>query len=79
MADADEHNRLEILAAEHVCDLVVQPGDIVTEPACADVTEAGEIFAELRRFDDGRVGQRLTGDGGDAVLAEALQAYAGRC
>jgi len=47
--------------------------DIVTQAARAELAEISKIFAQLRGFDTGRLGQGLAGNGPMAVGLQPLQ------
>ena len=54
------------LGAEDLADLAEQRVDVVADPALAELAEAGEVAADLRRVDVRVVGELL---GRDRVLA----------
>ncbi len=74
VAGADEDDGLERLIAEHVGDHATQRLDVVAEAAGAELSEVGEVLAELGGFDAGGAGQGLAGDGLDGVVPQALEA-----
>ena len=47
---------------------------VITEAARAERAEVGEVLAELRGLDAGGPGERLAGNGADAVLAQPREA-----
>ena len=74
VADADENDGLQSGGAEFFGDAAGEFGDVIAEAAGAEGAKAGQIFAELGGFYAGRLGQRLAGDGIEAVLFETGQA-----
>src|ERR1041384_617687 len=74
MADADEDDGLQALAAEHFGDLVPQLRDVVAQPPRAEVTKASEVLAELSGFHAGSVRERLARHSLHAVFTELIEA-----
>ena len=74
VADADQDDRLQPRGAEFVGNLCGKFRHVVAEAARAEGAEIGEVLAQLRGLDAGGLGQRLAGNGADAVLAQPRQA-----
>ncbi len=74
VADADEHDRLQLRGAEFAGNFLREFRDIVAKAARAERAEIGEVFAELGGFDAGGLGERFAGNRADAILAQPGEA-----
>ena len=66
-------DRLQARRAEFVGDFFRQIRHVITEAARAEGAEISEVLAQLGGFDAGGLGERLAGNGADAVLAQPRQ------
>ncbi len=73
MADADDHDRLKLFAPQNLGNPLAQLQDVVPETACAEMTKAGQILAQLGRFDARRQRECLARCGLHAVFRESIQ------
>jgi hypothetical protein len=74
IAGSGQDDGLQASGAQNFVELLVQRGDIVTEPARAELPEVSQILAQLGGLDPRRLRERRRGDGGDLVMFEALEA-----
>ena len=73
VADPDDHDRPVLREPELAADLMEQVRDVVPHPSGPVRPEVGQVLADLRRVDAGRLGERVGGDRGDAGLGELDQ------
>ncbi len=74
MAGAHQNDRLQARRAEFLGNFFGQFRHVVAQAARAERAETGEVLAELRGFDAGGLGERLAGNGAEAVLAQPREA-----
>ncbi len=74
VADAHQDDRLQPRRAEFLGDLFEKLRDIVAQAARAERAEIRQVFAQLRGLDAGGLGERLAGNGADAVLTQPREA-----
>ncbi len=70
MPDTDEDDRLQPRRAEFLGNFLEKFRDIVAQPARAERSEVGEVFAKLRGLHARRLRERLARNGADAVLVQ---------
>jgi hypothetical protein len=68
-AGADQRDVVLALGAEDLADLAEEAVDVVAHPSLAELSERGQVTADLRRVDVRVVGHLL---GGDALLPQLL-------
>ena len=73
MADADKDDWLKLFAPQNLGNPVAQLPDIVPKAARAEMTEAGQVLAQLGGFDTRRQRERLARRGLHAVFRESIQ------
>src|SRR4029453_1161820 len=74
VAEPDQRHRPLAIEAENALELGLEPGDVVADPANAELAEVRQVLADLRRVQIEALGQLLRRDGLDAVLFELQQA-----